>query len=74
MPGVVILIAIIVFGKLLGVVGMLIAIPAAAILVYFYSEVLLPWLELRQELKEYRKDMDLEKVQADIVADSEQNP
>ena len=56
-PGLVILIAIIVFGKLFGVLGMLIAIPAAAILVYFYSEVLLPWLELRQELKEYRKDM-----------------
>ena len=71
-PGVVILIAIIVFGKLLGVVGMLIAIPAAAILVYLYSEVLLPWLELRQELKEYRKDIDLEKAQADIADDSEQ--
>lgn len=55
-PGVVILIAIIVFGKLLGVLGMLIAIPVAAILVYFYSELLIPWLELRQELKDYRKE------------------
>ena len=55
-PGVVILIAIIVFGRLLGVVGMLLAIPIAAILVYFYSELLIPWLELRQELREYRKD------------------
>ena len=61
-PGVLILIAIIVFGKLLGVVGMLIAIPAAAILVYLYSEVLVPWLELRKELKKYRKDLDSEKT------------
>lgn len=56
-PGVIILITVIVFGKMFGVIGMLIAIPAAAILVYFYSELLIPWLELRQDLQEYRKEV-----------------
>ena len=60
-PGVLILIAIIVFGRLWGVPGMLIAIPAAAILVYLYVEVLIPWLELRQDLKAHRKEMESEK-------------
>lgn len=46
-PGVLILIAIIVFGRLWGVVGMLVAIPIAAIIVYLYSEMLIPWLEER---------------------------
>ena len=57
-PGVVILIAIIVFGKLLGVAGMLIAIPVAALLVYFYSELLIPRLELQRELREYQSEQD----------------
>ena len=61
MPGLVILIAIIVFGKLFGVVGMLVASPVAAILVFLYSRVLLQWLELRQELKDYRREMESEK-------------
>ena len=51
-PGVLILIAIIVFGRLWGVVGMLIAIPAAAILVYLYVELLIPWLKRKKESKE----------------------
>ena len=55
-PGVIILIAIIVFGNLMGVVGMLLAIPVAAILVYLYSEVLIPHLKLKKEMKQYSKD------------------
>ena len=55
-PGVVILIAIIVFGKIMGVTGMLIAIPVAAILVYVYSELLIPKLELKKDLAKYEKE------------------
>lgn len=47
-PGVLILVAIIVFGRLWGIVGMLIAIPIAAILVYLVTEMLFPWLEHRR--------------------------
>ena len=56
-PGVIILIAIIVFGKLMGVVGVLISIPVAAILVYIYKELLIPKLELNRDLEKYKKDM-----------------
>lgn len=55
-PGVLILIAIIIFGKLMGVTGLLLAIPIAAIVVYIYSEAFIPWLELRKDLKAYRKE------------------
>ena len=68
-PGLVILIAIIVFGKLFGLVGMLLAIPIAAILVFLYSKILLPWLELRQELKDYRREMESEKKQSEAASD-----
>jgi len=60
-PGVLILIAIIVFGKLFGVAGMLIAIPVAAIYVYFYDEVLIPYLKMKKELHEYKKENQQEK-------------
>jgi len=59
-PGVVILIAIIAFGRMLGVVGMLIAIPAAAIIVYVYKEIFIPWLELRRDLREYKEQQNPE--------------
>ncbi len=55
-PGVLILIAIIVFGKLFGVMGILLAIPLVAIIVYIYKEMLIPWLELRKDLDEYGKE------------------
>ena len=54
-PGFLILMAIIVFGKLMGVTGMLISIPVAAILVYIYNEAFIPWLELKRDLNEYNK-------------------
>jgi len=50
-PGVLILIAIIVFGKLMGVSGMLLAIPFAAIIVYIYNEAIIPYLKQRRERK-----------------------
>lgn len=55
-PGALILIGIVVFGKLMGVVGMLFAIPIVAIIVYFISEVLIPWLELKRELEAFMKE------------------
>lgn len=56
-PGVIILMSIIVFGKLMGVTGMLLSIPFAAIIVYIYSEIFMQWLELKRELKQYKKDL-----------------
>ena len=48
-PGVLILVAVVVFGKLMGIAGMLLAIPLAGILTYMYSELLLPWLAVKHE-------------------------
>ena len=48
-PGVLILIAIVVGGRMFGVLGILLAIPFAAILVYLYNEMLIPWLKKRKE-------------------------
>ena len=47
-----ILIAIIVGGKMFGVIGMLVAIPAAAIGVDLYLNYLIPWLEARKKRRE----------------------
>lgn len=63
-PGVMIFIAIIVFGKMFGVPGMLLAIPIAAIIVYIYNEIFIPWLELKKDLKMYIKASEKEKKSA----------
>ena len=55
-PGVLILVFIILFGNLLGISGILLAIPLAGIAVYLYTEALIPWLELKKDLKEYKTD------------------
>ncbi len=47
-PGVWILISIIVLGRMFGVVGILLAIPAAAIIDFIYRENFLPWAEKRR--------------------------
>ncbi len=47
-----ILIAVIVGGTMIGVVGMLIAIPAIAIIDFTYHDYLLPWLERRRAVKD----------------------
>ena len=54
-PGILILVSVIVFGKLMGLAGMLLAIPFAGILTYLYSEILLPWLGRKHE-KEKEKE------------------
>ena len=51
-PSIWILIALIVFARLWGVIGILLAIPIAAILNYIYQDGLMVWLERRKERKE----------------------
>ena len=60
-PGVVILLSIIICGKLMGVAGMLLAIPIAAIVVYGYTEVFISRRELKRELEEYKKEYGVNK-------------
>ncbi|MBO4365536.1 MAG: AI-2E family transporter [Eggerthellaceae bacterium] len=50
--GLLILIAVIVGGSMFGVVGMLVAIPAVAIIDFCYHDYLLPWLERRRAIKD----------------------
>ena len=49
---VVILITIILGGKIFGVIGILLAIPFAAIMTFLYDEVFLPFLERKKNLRE----------------------
>ncbi|MBR3296950.1 MAG: AI-2E family transporter [Firmicutes bacterium] len=53
-PSALILIAIIAFGKMFGITGMLLAIPVAAIFVYLYKELLIPALEARKAAMQKR--------------------
>ncbi len=53
-PSALILIAIIAFGKMFGITGMLLAIPVAAIFVYLYNELLIPALEARKAAMQKR--------------------
>ena len=50
-----ILVAIVVGGNIFGVVGILLAIPFAAILDFVYKEAFLPWLEARGERRQKEK-------------------
>ena len=50
--GLMILIAVIVFAKIFGIIGIVLAIPAAAILEFAYSDLLIPHLENRRKKKE----------------------
>ncbi|MCF0131183.1 MAG: AI-2E family transporter [Pseudobutyrivibrio sp.] len=51
-PAVWILIYIIVGGKMFGIVGILLAIPFAAIVSFVYEENIIPWLTYRKEARE----------------------
>ena len=51
-PGIV---SIVVGGNIFGVVGILLAIPFAAILDFVYKEAFLPWLEARGERRQKEK-------------------
>lgn len=53
--GLLILLAVIVFGGMFGIFGMLISIPVAAILDFVYNEALLPYLERRMAAREGAK-------------------
>ena len=53
--GLLILVSIVVGGNIFGVVGILLAIPFAAILDFVYKEVFLPWLEARGERRQKEK-------------------
>lgn len=59
-PDVLILLSIIVFGKLLGITGLLMAIPIAAIIVYIYSQRIIPWLESRKRRRDIQEKQDTE--------------
>ena len=48
--GLLILVSIIVFGNIMGVIGIFLAIPLAAIIDFSYEEYLLPYLERRKEM------------------------
>lgn len=50
--GLMILIAVIVFGKIAGILGIVLAIPAAAIIEYSYNDLLIPHLEKRKADRE----------------------
>ncbi len=59
-PAVWTLIAIILGGKLFGVVGILLAIPVAAVLVFLYHEQFVPWLQQRSEAREQKEKLEAE--------------
>ena len=54
-PSVLVLVFILVGGKMFGIVGILLAIPAAAIITYTYESLVIPWLEKRKAKKEKMK-------------------
>jgi predicted PurR-regulated permease PerM len=51
-PSFLVLVFLVVGGKIWGVPGVLLAIPAAAILTYIYSEIVVPWLKSRKRFKD----------------------
>lgn len=51
-PPFLVLVFLVVGGKIWGVPGVLLAIPLAAILTYIYSEIVVPWLKDRKEVKD----------------------
>ncbi len=51
-PGLWILTAVIVFGRAMGVLGILLAIPAIAIIDFAYKEYFMPWLERRHNKRQ----------------------
>ena len=69
--GLLILISIVVFGNIWGVIGILLAIPLAAILDFSYKEEIIPVLE-RHRRK--RDQLALSKTQSEDLADEEYDP
>ena len=54
-PGILIMIAIVVFGRIMGVVGIFLAIPISAIIVYLLDEYAFPRLEVHKKKKDVQK-------------------
>ncbi|MCR5010057.1 MAG: AI-2E family transporter [Clostridia bacterium] len=54
-PGILIMIAIVVFGRIMGVVGIFLAIPFSAIIVYLLDEYAFPRLEVHKKKKDGQK-------------------
>ena len=50
-PAILILASIIIGGRMFGVVGILLAIPCAALLEYIYHDLFVPWLRVRKALR-----------------------
>ncbi len=53
-PAVWILVTIIIGGKIFGIVGILLAIPFAAIYTFVYEESIIPWLQRKKEVREQK--------------------
>lgn len=51
-PAVWILVTIIIGGKMFGIVGILLAIPFAAIYTFVYEETIIPWLSRKKQMRE----------------------
>lgn len=60
-PGILIMISIIVFGRLMGVVGIFLSIPLAAIIVYLLDEYALPRVEAHKKKKDSQKALAAQK-------------
>ncbi len=58
--GLMILIAVIVFGKIAGIIGIILAIPAAAIIEYMYKDIIITHLENRKKQKPQVPESDSE--------------
>lgn len=58
--GLMILIAVIVFGKIAGIIGIILAIPAAAIIEYMYKDIIITHLENRKKQKPQIPESDSE--------------
>lgn len=68
-PSILVLASIIIFGRMFGVVGILLAIPIAAIIHQLYHEAFIPWLKRRREKKDAKEA--LKKDGGDSGPDSE---
>ena len=53
-PAVWVLVSIVIGGKMFGIVGILLAIPFAAIFTFVYEENIIPWLQRKKEVREQK--------------------
>ena len=72
--GIWILIAILIFGKMFGMAGMLLAVPLAAIISIIYEEYLLKRMEEKRKIREEREILEAASEQAEETAGEEETP